>query len=460
MATNNYFKEYFDFIDDLKNRIMIIQLRYNNCIEAIKRDMSSGVLDDFLGNRLLALRMDERLDNVDSKYCLSREDADFIRTYADLDNDGQVLNTFLKREYLDKHDRMLGILKAVRIFGYLDSVDPEQARLVVKQALVDYCSGEIKALEKQIKSFEDSYGEKAIHQSRYITLVNRKIELERGIRSFEQLLTADDEMLNKVVSQFYGVKRYYYDWFLKMEVKAGYESGVVYGQQCDLLRSVADSSKKAVEFSNQLVEENKKLETYNNSLFDVLRGLSSFNIDEIVPTPKKKRFGKVVLNNKDALFEAFVRLVTLDGVKGYIEETYGDEKHSVNLSVAFEQFFNGLYGVDTLYVESSTFLKDFKNKIIMYYKSKIGQIISKISELNAEITSRSSGICDNIGVAVKNADLQRDIREQYPAKQSELLLTGFSVSELDKMYSALKEFIGNGFSFDTDDEEIIFSRRV
>ena len=96
----------------------------------------------------------------------------------------------------------------------------------------------------------------------------------------------------------------------------------------------------------------------------------------------------------------------------------------------------------------------------MYYKGKISQIISKINDLNAEISSRNSGICDNIDVAVKNADLQRDIREQYPAKQSELLLTGFSVSELDKMYSALKEFIGNGFRFDTDDEEIIFSRKV
>ena len=460
MATNNYFEEYFNFIDDLKNRIMKIQLRFNNCMETIKRDMNSGILDKDLGERLLSLRMDEHLDNIDSKYCLSGEDAEFIRTYADLDNEGQVLNTFLKREYLDKHARMLGVLEAVRIFGYLDNVGPEQARLVVKQAMVEHYSREVKTLEKQIKNFEDSYREKAIHQTRYITLVNRKKDLEGYIRSFEQLLTADDEMLNKVVSQFYGVKRYYYDWFLKMEVKSEYESGVVYGQQCDLLRGVAVSSKEIVDSSKQLVAENKNLEMYNNGLFNVLTRLSSFNIDEIVPTPKKKRFGKVELNNREALFDAFIRLVTLDGVKGYVEETYGDENHSVSLNVAFEQYFNGLYGVNTLYVEPAVFLNDFKNKIIMYYKGKISQIISKINDLNAEITSRSLGICDNIDVAVKNADLQRDIREQYPAKQSELLLTGFSVSELDKMYAALKEFIGNGFRFDTDDEEIIFSRKV
>ena len=69
-------------------------------------------------------------------------------------------------------------------------------------------------------------------------------------------------------------------------------------------------------------------------------------------------------------------------------------------------------------------------------------------------------MCGNIRVGMNQAQLQRDIREQYPAKQSELLLTGFSVSELDKMYTALKEFIGNGFRFDTDDEEIIFLRKV
>jgi hypothetical protein len=36
---------------------------------------------------------------------------------------------------------------------------------------------------------------------------------------------------------------------------------------------------------------------------------------------------------------------------------------------------------------------------------------------------------------------------------------GFTMDELNRIYTNLKEFVGNGFSFGTDDEEL-FLRKV
>ena len=165
------------------------------------------------------------------------------------------------------------------------------------------------------------------------------------------------------------------------------------------------------------------------------------------------------LNNKEGLFNVFIGLLTIKGIKTYIDESFGNGEGTLNLNSTFEEYFTKKYGEGTLYVDPNAFINDFRDDVIFYYKEKIEEIINKINILSVKINSNTTLMCGNIRVGMNQALLQRDIREQYPAKRDELIIIGFTMDELNRIYTDLKEFVGNGFSFGTDDEEL-FLRKV
>jgi hypothetical protein len=197
-------------------------------------------------------------------------------------------------------------------------------------------------------------------------------------------------------------------------------------------------------------------------MFNVILGISQYDVDSALALqekPKKRMFRKEELNNKEGLFNVFVGLLTINGLKSYIEFMYGNGKDTINLNETFEVYFTKKYGEGTMYVDPNKFINNFRDDVIAYYIEKIEEIINKINVLNVKINSNTYLMCGNIRVGMNQAVLQRDIREQYPAKRDELMIVGFTMDELNRIYTDLKEFVGNGFSFGTDDEEL-FLRKV
>ena len=131
----------------------------------------------------------------------------------------------------------------------------------------------------------------------------------------------------------------------------------------------------------------------------------------------------------------------------------------MDLRSIFETYFSTKYGEDTLYVDFNKFLNDFRNEILYFYKEKVSRIIDKIKDLNDKISSNSTLMCDNIRVSMNQALLQKEIRDQYPARKEDLLIAGFTMVELNRIYADLKELLGNGFSFGTDGE-VLSLRKV
>lgn len=460
--TKTYFAEYTDYINDLQNRLMRIQLKFNELLNNVRRDIDNGVLSLEEGSRYLTARMDEFLGCVDSNYALSKEDTDFVREYGDLDENGQLLSTMLKREYLDKAQKLKDIFEAVRIYGYLDSLSDKDARLTVKIALNDYYSKEYTKLENKINYYLNAYGEKEKHTVRYQTLNADRLKLKKALDAFAHLEDAPDDVFDRIVSQFYKVKKMYYEWFLKMQIKQEYEEGTIYTEHCDLMDSISETGNVVLDASDEVTKLNRSLEDTNKEFFDSLAALSSFDIEAAtlaVEKPKKRLFKKEEPNNKEVLFNIFVSLVTIVGVKRYIEDMYGNGEGSVSLNVAFDKYFSNKYGEDVLFVEPSKFVNDMKDEITLHYKEIIFEILNKVNTLNVKINSNTTLMCGNIRLSVDQAGLQRDIRDQYPARKDQLLISGFTMEELNRIYTDLKEFIRGGFSFGTDDEEM-FLRKV
>lgn len=456
-----YFVEYTQYINNLQNRLMRIQFRFNNILENIRRDMAAGLLSSEEGNRLLNVRMDQYVLNVDEKYSLSKSDAEFVKVYAELDDNGQLLSTILKREYLDKAQYLRDIFEAVRIFGYLDSIGDKNARITVKDALSDYYSERLRDIENKLERLA-VYGESEKHTVRYKNLSNERDSLLKALKAFEQLESAPTDVFERIVSQFYKVKKSYYDWFLQMQIKQEYEDAAVYGEHCSLMEKSSDTSDTILTASDSLVKLNKELEDTNSNLFSLLTGLSSFDFSTLVndQTKSKKRFFKKEEdNNKELLFNIFLSLLNIKGLKEYVEVVYGNGDSCVNLNSAFNIYFKSKYGEETLFVEPNKFINDIRDEIVLYFKDKLAEITHKINEINVKINSNTTLLCGNIRLGVSQANLLRDIREQYPAKRDQLMIRGFTFEELDRIYTDLKEYIGNGFSLGTDEEEI-FLRKV
>lgn len=459
---SSYFIEYTHYINELQRKLMKIQLKFNECMENIRRDVDTAVLSFEEGRLLLNQRMDEYYEKVDQRYTLSKSDVEFVKTYADVDSDGQVLATFLKREYLDKKDKLTAMLESIRIFGYLNNLSSEDARLNVKVAMFEHYNQQVKNIEYKMNNLLQMYGDKEKHSRRYLELEEQRNKLLKALNLVSNLEQVSEERFYRIVSQFYDVDKKYFDWFLKMQIKQEYEDGNIYQEHCDKMQSISGSGQMILEASNEVVKLNTELQNAQNALFHALIGISSFDINSILASqekPKKKLFKKEEPNNKDVLFNIFVGLMAVNGTKTYIEDMYGNNEGTVNLNNAFDTYYDKKYGEETFFVEPLVFISDLKDDITLYYKDKIEDIMHKINALNIKINSNTTLMCGNINVGISQAELQREIRSQYPAKRDELIIIGFTMDELERIYADLKGFIGNGFSFGTDDEEL-FLRKV
>lgn len=459
---NSYFVEYNEYINGLQQELMQIQFRYNECIENVKRARESGVLSNEDFEILINQRMDTYYEKFDSEFRLAKSDVDFVKTYADLDKNGILLATFLKREYFDKKDVLVGIFDSVKVYSYLDSMNSKDAKLTVKNEMFKHYNSQLHSVDEKMKRLVDIGGENERKSKRYLELEHQKRLLIKALGVIGNLENMPQEMYEKLVEQFYSVDKKYYEWFLKMQIKHEYEDGSVYQEHVDTLNGIQETSDTLVDVSEELAKENNVLDDTKKEVFNALIGVSLIDIDryiELQRKPKRHLFRKEELNNKELLFEIFEELFAVESLKPFIKSLYVNDVIEMDLRSIFETYFSTKYGEDTLYVDFNKFLNDFRNEILYFYKEKVSRIIDKIKDLNDKISSNSTLMCDNIRVSMNQALLQKEIRDQYPARKEDLLIAGFTMVELNRIYADLKELLGNGFSFGTDGE-VLSLRKV
>ena len=284
---DNYFIEYTHYIHELERKLMKIQLRFNECLETIRKDINLAVLSFEEGEELLNQRMDRYYEQYDSKYTLSKSDVEFIQTYADVDNNGQVLATFLKRELLDKKEKLTAMLESIRIFGYLDNLSEEDARLSVKVAMFEHYNTQVKSLETKMNNLLQMYGEKEKHSRRYLELQEQRDKLLKALSVIEIIEQLPKEKFDRIVSQFYDVDKKYYDWYLKMQIKQEYEEGTIYQDHCVTLGNIDNSGETILDASNKLLELNEHLQKTHTALFNIMIGISKFDINKYLEQQEK-----------------------------------------------------------------------------------------------------------------------------------------------------------------------------
>ena len=450
MAIKNYFSDYADFISTYQNMIMKIQLRYNECQSWVSLGYEQGLLSKEDYDKLNDCRMDELFTGYDLKYVLSAEEVAVIREYADLDNEGKVLSTFLKPKYLRKNELLQGIFQSVRMFAYYDRLDYRTKRQTFKEVVLKFYLEEKSKCIDELNKLENVYGQKKFTSSKYKELT---VELERinaAIRYADSILKMDDEALNKAISSFYRIKFQYYEWYNRMRLQEEYLSGNVYEEHSGTMERLQSDFNNSLALRSTMNDEYNEAYGISRDLSKFLEGIINFDVEDLeIETTKKGFLGKLksATDNKDILLNVFKELYKLHGVMFYLENNFEIEEDGklLDISNIFELYYKKIYG-DVTYVDVDSFVNKFRKVVTAYYKRVLAEYDKLMKKRGKSLTDIDSSLVSNIDRGLVQAKLINEIYKGYNGSGS-VSLAGFNEQELNDMYNSLKTYITNGFSF-------------
>lgn len=454
MAVKDYFSEYANYISTLQNRIMNIQLRYNECQSCISKDYEKGFLSDTDFDRLYDCRMDELIDGYDYKYVLSPEEVADIQKYADLDSDGKVLSTLLQYKYLHKNDVLQSIFQSVRILAYYDSLDFLTKRTVFRNNVINYYSTLKRDCENDIQKLENVYGTNANSSSNYKDLKKELERINAALRFADTIPSLNDENFLKSVVSFYKIKYYYYEWYRKMELKDEYEKGFVYSEHCDAVDALQTEINSSISLQKKLKDDGTEALEISCDLSKFLEQFIKLNIEDILENNEKKgiftRFRNST-DNKNLLFQVFCKLINLYGVDFYLENNFEidvDGKRLDNNSI-FNLYFKRYYG-DCTFVDVDDFMSKFRKVVTSYYKKILVEYRKVLKSSDTKLNEENSKLI-NISLRSRSeARLINKIYTEYNGYEN-VSLNGFTIEETEAIYRSLNGYILNGFSFEDSD---------
>ena len=150
----------------------------------------------------------------------------------------------------------------------------------IKQELVTSFTKRIEVLNAKAQNILRVRGENADKSSAYQQLQAEITKCTNALESFDQIMEYDDELLIKLLSSFYQIDYYYYDWYTKMELRSLKESDELYKEHTATTGKAVKTASDLYEGQTSLRENNDKLQKLNNELISFLESIIDFDIEE------------------------------------------------------------------------------------------------------------------------------------------------------------------------------------
>lgn len=453
--SNNYFEEYTEFINDLQNQIMKIQLKYNECQSLISGEFSKGFIAKEVAEKMLAVKINQFVPSMDRMYRLSKADVDFINQYAALDSCGNVLATILKPEYLAKAEQLELILKSVQTAHYYENLKPSSKRIKLKMELTNTFKKRISLLKTKASNMLRTRGEAAKNSEAYQQIIAEIEKCTNAIESFGQIMDYDDATVRQLIESFYKIDYAYFDWYQNMELKNLKESTELYTEHSETMSRVNYYCKDLLDNQSKTKEVSKKLIDLNNSLMSFIESVMNIDISSFEEEQTKGfnlfRKSKSLVDNKDILSNLFINLSTLPGVIVYLQETYAKDGKTTELTECFNKYFNKTYGEETTYVDLTQFLLSFQKSVVTFYKGKIEKIQKELESQIKISGGINVALISGIEKGYSQALLQEKAFNATTIEQHSTLLEGFDEEEQQKIYSSLKSLLNPSYEFNQND---------
>lgn len=453
MAKNNIFFDYDNFVSEIQNQIMKIQFRYDECQSKIVTDYESGLLSKEDFEVLHNCRMDMFFDSYSSKYVLNSEEVEYLKEYADLDNEGKVLASIIKPIFIRKNEHYKDVFKSVSTFAYYDSFDITDRKRVFSDIYVDFYTKEYNSISEEINRIRSVYGKDNPNSSKYRELLTRLENVNKALKYGKEISSLSEDSLNKLIASFYRVKQSYYQWFLNMQLREEYQKGVIFDEHYSEVLNLQRNIQTSISDRLQYQKDTSNALNISKCLSKFLEEFIDFDLEQFDNLEKKGflGFAKNTENNLDILFKVFTELKKLFGVNFYLDSNFSCEEDIADKErFIFDKYFKINYGNIT-YVSIEDFVKRFRRCVTAYYKRALAGYDKIIQNYKTTVLEQDLTIKNMSESSVVQARLIEKIYYGFNGSNS-VILNGFTSSESEAMFITLKEYISNGFVF-TDEEK-------
>lgn len=435
MPTNKMvdFKEsYEQRLDQIKNHIMNLQIKFGQSKSEIEVDYQNGLLTKEQRDLYKKAKILDVIDAPYSKYALSKEDRIFLQENAEFIN-GEITIDLINPSYNQKLEEIEQIYRTIEILSYYMSFPLEERKQEYSAVVVPYLEKEIATLTSEIKAIKTQCKDKYYMYPSYAPISQKVRKYEKNLENFNRFLPSLTEAeLNGNIARFYSLNPTYYEWFIEKQRQSQAHDKNYFNNH---LNTVKDTKRQTKALDSLVIRRQQIKEQITTLLYNLNQFLvEGIKICGYQDNSKKqsKLFNKKI--NLEEYYHLFEMLLTHSIFQMYLE-TYIKEPQSIEQ--AFTIYANKRYqgmplpNISDFKVELFLDISTFINNQIAdlskeeYNLSEIIQVErTKLSTANNELIKESEDIVKTIEISEKDAPIS--------------LGTSFTNSEEQALYESLE----------------------
>lgn len=431
-----FFLEYEDDLNRAKSVLLQYYLEFDQKKSMAHNSFLNGTISEEEYNRIKGYRIDEYHED-DKEYSLSKEQVDFVREYASLDENGDVLLDSLNPMYEKKLAELKSVFESIRMFNYCESLDLDELRTLFSFVVSDYYDETEKKLQEALKSnkAEVVIDEKVITRETIPGMLD-KLPLHKQ-KAIDKISISSREELRSYISKFYKIDYKYFTWYSLRKLQYDANDKKRYQGHQDRLADIV----------LQYRSLNDKRDRYNTLVneFDILNNQyrDFLSVSSVVVTiPIKRKVSLKGLAHKNNLSELAVIFTELFGIAGM--EEYIESLDSYNITDPFQIYMSNVYPLIN-YVDVNDFREKLLENLRLFYEKKISKCRLEMQELSNLMTLDSKKLEGELSVASEEATYNRMAVCSLDNKAS---LDGFTTPEEDRIFSDMLEYFETDYKKD------------
>lgn len=435
-----FYQEYEDELNEIRNVLLKYYLEFNRKIGSAYGDFMNGLIteaeyEEIKGYHITDIHTDLRDSSKKSPYSLSKEQIDYIRKYAVLDDNGDLLLDSLNPVYDENLKRRINVFESIRVYYFYSSLDLDGLRSAFSTVMGEYFDDLIDSLQDGInrgdkeiivngKTFDEISALKVIE----------KLRLQKQV-SIDKINVSSREDIYAYIRNFYNVDYSYYDWYATRKMQHDAKDGSLYAEHENSLAVVSNLRESLKDKEKEYREAAQEMNSISSQYTDLII-ISQVELDKPIETKFtfKSLFG--MKNNLDDLKSLFGELVKVPGAIEYINSL-----DSYNLTDSFDIYMANKYPLIS-FVDVNEFKKNFLDHVSTFLYKKLFNKRMSLGDIEKDITEQSEMLDSAIQKATNEASYLTSISNSLSVKAN---LDGFTEEEQTKIVEDMIEYLGTSY---------------
>lgn len=435
-----FYQEYEDELNKIRNVLLKYYLEFNRKKGSAYGDFMNGVIteaeyEEIKKYHITDVHTDLKDSSKKSPYSLSKEQVDYIKKYAVLDENGELLLDSLNQEYDENLKRRINIFESIRIYYFYSSLDLDGLRSAFSTVMGEYFDDLIDSFQIGLASGdkEITVNGKTFNESAALRMVE-KLRLQKQV-SIDKINISSREDIYAYIRNFYNVDYSYYEWYSTRKMQHDACDDSLYLSHEKSLEAVSKVRSSLKDKEKEYREAAKEMNVISSQYTDLII-ISQVELDKPIETKFsfKGLFGKK--NNLDDLRMLFGELVKAPGASDYIKSL-----DSYNLTDSFDIYMANKYPLIS-FVDASEFRKNFLDHVSTFLYKKLFNKRMSLGDIEKDMAEQSEMLDSAIKKATDEASYLTSISSSLSVKAN---LDGFTEEEQTKIVEDMIEYLATTY---------------